>query len=290
MPYLISTAFDGYYSAINLPGDHRTAANSRKEWIVTRLRTRFEIVDSGTIGSVPRFTALRDKADVDVLVALHHGRHVRGRTPQQLLSHVRMALGPMAGSVRRNGQAVTMRFATGMNVDVVPASRLEGTDSFGNKRFDIPDSNRGTWITTVPRRHGSLIDSGVSVAGEQFRKVIKYAKHWNARVGAGMQGFHIENIALSAVDGGWRDDSSWATLQWFDKATETLTGPFWFDGLPVDEYMTPTSRSKARQLAQVAYNHALIGWSATYDGHSDHRTAITSFKTIFGQKFPGYGG
>jgi hypothetical protein len=190
---------------------------------------------------------------VDVLVALHHGRHVRGKTPGQLLLDVRTALGPMAGSVRRNGQAVTMRFATGMNVDVVPASVLDGADSFGNKRFDIPDSNRGTWITTVPRRHGSLIDSGVSVAGAQFRKTIKYVKHWNARVGAGMQSFHIENIALAAANGGWRDDPSWATLQWFDKAADTLIGPFSFDGLPVDDYMTPTSRGKAREMAPVAY-------------------------------------
>src|SRR5216117_3322158 len=36
--------FEQFHTTINLPGDHRTLANARKDWIVGRLRSSFTIL------------------------------------------------------------------------------------------------------------------------------------------------------------------------------------------------------------------------------------------------------
>ena len=80
------------------------------------------------MGSIPKYTALSGYADVDVLVALHYGQHIKDRRPSAVLSTLKTALGPGAGAVRRNGQAVTVKFQSWPNVDAVPASRVVGDD------------------------------------------------------------------------------------------------------------------------------------------------------------------
>jgi hypothetical protein len=182
-----------------------------------------------------------------------------------------------------------MSFVTGMNVDVVPAARLETPDAFGNTRFDIPDANEGRWLTTVPRRHTTLITNAVSTGGDQFRRTIKYIKHWNARIGAGLQSYHIENIALMAVSPAWNNDPSWATLMWFSQAEKMIGSPLFRDGEQVDTYLSFASRQRAAALIREHCAYARSGWFATAGPSSNHRSAIVNFKRVFGQAFPSYG-
>src|SRR4051794_20205318 len=93
MAGLVNDAFEQFHTTINLPGDHRTTANARKDWIVGRLRPHFTILDARTMGSIPKYTALRDHADLDVLVVLHHGLHIKDKTPARVLENVRQKLG-----------------------------------------------------------------------------------------------------------------------------------------------------------------------------------------------------
>lgn len=74
MAYTAESAFTGFYDAINLDGDKRDIANSRRDRIQTLLSKNFEIIEAFASGSIPRFTALKDHSDVDVMVALHYGK------------------------------------------------------------------------------------------------------------------------------------------------------------------------------------------------------------------------
>ncbi len=93
MSWTTEGAFEAFYGAINLSGEHRLDAQARREWVVNRLRANgLDVIESMPFGSIPRYTALKEHADVDVLVALHYNKHIDGRKPSQVLSTVRAAL------------------------------------------------------------------------------------------------------------------------------------------------------------------------------------------------------
>lgn len=167
MPYTAAHAFDLFYDAINLRGNHRTAANVRKDWVVGRLSRSMDVLEARAIGSIPRYTALAGHADLDILVALHYGKHLKGESPASVLAAVKAALGSGAGDYRRNGQAVTVSFQSWPNVDVVPAVRYtsngvvitsrsrtctgaSGSRRTGQARGEDPGGRGGTW-RGVPR-------------------------------------------------------------------------------------------------------------------------------------------
>jgi tRNA nucleotidyltransferase (CCA-adding enzyme) len=103
MAYTVAAAFDAFYENINLSGDHRQTANARRDNVVDTLSKKFEIVESFATGSIPKFTALKGQADLDVMVALHYGKHIKDKTPTQVLQDVRAALAEWrtgAGGVR----------------------------------------------------------------------------------------------------------------------------------------------------------------------------------------------
>lgn len=277
-------AFREFFLAINLPGDHRTIANNRKDWIVGRLRNGgLNVLDAFTMGSIPRYTALRDHADLDVMVVLHFTEHIKGRTPAQVLSTVKSSLGSGAGNVRRNGQAVTMKFVSWPNVDVVPASR-EVDEARVVTGYSIPDMNRGKWISTNPPGHSQAMTSAVTLYGSNFRHVIKMMKEWNRRQAVPMQSYHIEVIALKMATG--CDDYSWATKRWFETAKNNVNF-CWHANADVAAYLSWERKQRVIAQLQAASTMANSAWYSAYS--KNHQQAISQWRTLFGQKFPTYG-
>jgi len=284
MAWTVDRAFEDFHSAITLPGDHRTTANARKDWIVSQLKGRLTVLEAFAMGSIPKYTALSGHADVDVLVALHYGAHIEGRKPSAVLSTLKTALGPGAGAVRRNGQAVTVKFQSWPNLDVVPASRVVD-DAGRTTSYRIPDMNREVWLTTKPRTHDERIADAASARGPHFRQIIKMVKDWNRRQPKRLQSYHIEAIAL---DGTWSwSDYSWAVYQFFQAAQSQLSF-HWHDGENVAGYLDWQAQLAIGQQLRTATSAANSGWYAAYS-RRDHKAAIGHFKSIFGQRFPSYG-
>jgi hypothetical protein len=284
MAWTIDDAFKGFHAAINLSGDNRAAANKRKDWVVDRLAGNMTVLDAFTFGSIPRFTALKDHADADVLVVLHYGNHIEGRQPATVLNNVKAALGNI-GTVRRNGQAITVKFDSWPNLDVVPAARYRDSDGTVS-HYEIPDSVRGAWIKTKPRLHAKQIEDAASVRGPVFRQVIKMAKDWNRRQTPRLQSYHIEVIALKAVPS--QQDYTWSMYQWFKEAQNAIDF-YWHEGQDVSQYLDWSAASKLKTLLGNTTSTALTAWSAGYGPSPDHKLAITNWKSIFGQRFPAYG-
>lgn len=285
MALTVQAAFDGFHNAINLPGDHRGAANKRKDHLVSLLANRFTILDAFGSGSIPRFTALKGNSDVDVFLVLHYGRHIEGKTPREVLQAVRDALGTSKNNVRKNGQAVTLYYTTWPNVDIVPVSRVSNHDGSVN-HYKVPDMNTGLWIQSNPKEHSADIEKWSGNCGANFRKMIKMMKHWNRHHGGYLQSYHIEVMALNALTS-VTDDLPWYLFQYFERCLKLTEGVLWHRYGNVDNYLSWNDRVEVRKRLSWAVDKARGAWYEGTEGR--HRQAITYWKQIFGDDFPQYG-
>lgn len=284
MAWTTEVAFDDFYNEINLPGDHHGLANARRDWVLQRLRNNgIDVLEAIAFGSIPRFTALKEHADVDVLAVLHFTKHIKDRQPSEVLLNVKSALGTgQAGRGRRNGQAVTVTFQSWPNIDVVPASRIAKDGVVTG--YEIPDMNREVWLPTNPPEHSRAILAAVNQRGYRFRRVITMLKHWNRRQPVKLQSYHLEVIALKLATS-WTDHS-WPLYQWFQSA-QSQTHYCWHAGQDITEYLTWEQAESINAQLKAAETAANTAWYKSYT--DDHAAAIAAWKSIFGQKFPAYG-
>jgi hypothetical protein len=290
MPYTVPYSFDIFFEAINLPGGHRTEANERRHRIVGYLEDRFEILEAFPSGSIPRFTALRDHSDLDIIVVLHFGKHIEDRAPSAVLKDVRDELDRYSDtSVRRNGQAVTMHFTDWPKVDVVPAKRF--TSNGETVAYGIPDMHQEVWLRSRPKAHSQRMAREAEAQGSGFKRMVKMLKEWNRVHGVPLQSFHLEVLALQALQTyGFEDDDdhTWPLFQFFEQATPLLREYLWYDEGWADDYLDLGARDAVvRRFVETAAL-ASRAWSYTYKS-DEHEEAIVIWRKIFGSRFPAYG-
>jgi len=285
MAYSVQSAFDQFYERINLTGDHRATANARRDSIVSLLENHFEILEAFGSGSIPRFTALKSMADLDVTVVLHYGKHIKDKTPTQVLQGVRDALGTYRNQVRKNGQAVTLFYKTWPNVDIVPVSR--SADVNGNiTHYNVPDANTGAWIESNPKEHASDVDSRAGICGANFRMIIKMIKAWNGAHSNYLQSYHIEVMALKTFQSSL-SDLPWDVYWAFKSFKELVANPLYHRRGYADAYLTPSDRFEVSRRLTTAMATAQMAWYLGNKG--DTAEAIKSWLQVFGGSFPAYG-
>jgi hypothetical protein len=287
MAYTVDAAFDTFYEQINLSGDHRQTANARKDDVVASLKNTFDVLDAFATGSIPKFTALKGSADLDVMVVLHYSKHIKDKTPSQVLESVQKALSEYRTNVRKNGQAVTLYYKTWPNVDIVPVSR-KMTDDDKVDYYSVPNANDGTWIKARPRKFANAIEAKSTECGQNFRRIIKMIKHWNLTHSEFLTGYHIEVLALNVLSGDL-DDTPWNVFQFFNNARPLLQSLLWYELGYADLYLSAEDRIEVIKRFDTAIAKSRDAWYATYDGRNDDRNAIELWKQIFGDKFPSYG-
>lgn len=287
MAYTVDAAFNTFYEQINLSGDHRETANKRRERIVELLKNDFEILESFGTGSIPKFTALKGHADLDVMVALHYGKHIKDKKPSSVLQNVRNSLAEYRTGVRSNGQAVTLYYDTWPNVDIVPVSRV--VDNNQNvTHYEVPNSNTEGWMPSRPKKHANTIEARSTVCGQNFRRIIKMIKHWNRIHSEYLTSYHIEVLALNIFHTNL-DDLPWNIHMFFDNAANLVKSSLWYEVNYADAYLTDTARAEAVKRLETAKAKSLTAWYATHGANNDHQSAITAWKQIFGDKYPAYG-
>lgn len=287
MPYTVAVSFDKFLDNINLNGDHRETADARKNNVVSTLKGSFEIIEAFSTGSIPKFTALRRHADLDVMIALHYSKHIKNKTPTQVLQDVRDALAGWRTGVRRNGQAVTLYYKTWPNVDIVPVSRVVHDDG-SLLHYNVPDSNTNTWIQSRPKSLAATIESGSSACGYNFRQIIKMIKHWNRMHSNYLRSYHIEVLAIKVLSGNL-NNTPWHVFQFFENARKLLEEPLWYDTGPADDYLSPPDRQEVLKRFDTAIERSRNAWFKTHGENDDHKGAIEIWRQIFGTEFPSYG-
>ncbi len=285
MAYTVEAAFQQFYAAINLDGDNRDVANTRKDHIEEVLSKQFTILESFPSGSIPRFTALKGHSDVDVMVALHYAKHIKDKTPTEVLQSVRDALGEYKTNVRKNGQAVTLYYKTWPNVDIVPVVQVANQGVVTH--YEVPNANTGTWIPSNPKRHSADIDGKASACGYNFRRIIKMVKWWSLTHSDYLQSYHIEVLALKTLAGNL-DDTPWEVCQFFEKARPLIAASLWHDQGFVDDYLGNADRQEALKRVDAAIEKSRDAWYALYN-EKNAEQAIRLWRQLFGDKFPAYG-
>lgn len=287
MANTVPAAFEKFRQKIELSGDHRKTAASRKDALVSLLENDFTVLDAFATGSIPRYTGMKYSADLDIIVVLHYGNHIEGKSPSEVLSSVQKALSGFRTSVRSNGQAVTLYYKTWPNVDIVPVSRVVNSDKSVNY-YNVPDAHSETWLKSRPRKHSLKLTAANGACGDAFKRLIKMAKCWNRKHGSYLQSFHIEVMALH-IFSTEMEDYSWDVYQFFEKAADLIKSPMWYELGLVDDYLDYESRAEAQKRLETARDKARDAWFLTYGDRSDHEGAIGIWRQIFGEDFPSYG-
>lgn len=287
MAYTVEASFDEFRSNIELSGDHRETATKRKDRIVSLLSKDFDILDSFPSGSVPRYTAIKGYADLDIIVVLHYGKHVKDRLPSKVLLDVRESLSEYQTNIRRNGQAVTLTYKSWPNVDIVPVYRYKNSDGSVN-HYGVPNMNNEDWIKSRPVKHTNDMTERNIAIGSRFKRIVKMIKWWNRHHGSYLQSYHIEVMALKILQS-TLGEYSWNVYWYFKQAALLAAQPLWHEFSYVDAYLTYSAREEAVNRLQLAAERGLTAWNLTYDTNNNHAEAIRNWKIIFGDEFPSYG-
>jgi hypothetical protein len=286
MAKIVQAAFNQFFDTINLNGDYREIANQRRDHLIELLGNKFHVIEAFSSGSIPKFTALQEHADLDIMLVLHYGKHAFGKTPTQVLQTVRDALAYKT-TVRKNGQAVTLHYTSWPSVDVVPVYYVHNGDN-QVIHYCVPDEHTNSWINSNPKTHAKAIQDKASECGENFRRIIKFAKHWNKGHSDYLQSYHIEVLALKIFTGTLQD-ITWDTFSFFDQAIPLLGSPIWSEWGYTDDYLSANDRNEVIKRFNTARTVARSAWYHTYNGRSDHAKGIGMWQQIFGEKFPVYG-
>ncbi len=283
MSYTVASFFDEFLENIELPGEHRARSIRRTDSIVSLLENDFTILEAFPSGSIPRYTALRGYADLDVIVVLDYVKHIKNKKPSLVLQATRDVLGKHRTNVRKNGQAVTLYYKTWPNVDIVPA-RCIGNSPI----YRIPDMNSERWINSKPEKHSEAMDCRNMICGELFKRIVKMIKWWNHQHSAFLQSFHIEVIALKTFNSQISHYSR-AVYVYFASAAQRVKSPLWYDGSQVDSYLDNQKRKEAVIRLETARRKALEAWKCTLGRNNDYERAVNLWRQIFGDRFPRYG-
>lgn len=283
LPYTAAVSFDKFIDNISVSGSLSETANSRSQSIVNLLNKDFSILEAFPLGSLVSGTALKGYADADVMLVLHYGKHIEGKSPTQVLQNVRDKLSEYnTRMAKKNGQAVTLYFKTWPNVDIVPAARV-----FDNGQlycYRIPNMNDNTWIETRPKIH---VQNMARISASKTN-LVKMIKEWNRKHSSYLSSFHIEVMALSYDD--FYEDYAWHVFKFFEHMSERIQykipSPAGLGGY-VDDYLSYSDRQVAKQRIGAALSASRTAWSDSYN--KKDKDSIEGFGRMFGERFPSYG-
>jgi hypothetical protein len=177
LPYTVPVSFDKFIENISVSGNQSETASSRSQSIVDLLNKDFSILEAFPLGSLVSGTSLKGHADADVMLILHFGNDVKGKSPTEVLQAVRDKLSEYnTRMAKKNGQAVTLYFKTWPNVDIVPAYKV--TDNGVLYCYKIPNMNDDTWIETRPKIH----TQNMKAMSSYKINLVKMIKEWNRRI------------------------------------------------------------------------------------------------------------
>jgi len=218
MAKTIDEAFRLLRSNLEITGLQEQTVSTRQTNIREVIEKDFSVLDTFLAGSYRRSTMIAPlaEADVDIFVVLdpfYHSAHGQ----QTLLESVRRSLlktYTRTPKIRPDGHAVTITF-TEFKVDVVPGFYRQGGG------YLIPDTELGRWIATDPKRHVEIWTAANKSHNGNLVPLLKMLKGWNKSREL-FKSFHLETLALTALDG-VRIDSFPSGLRYvFDKARSMI--------------------------------------------------------------------
>jgi hypothetical protein len=199
----VEDAFQGVLRQITPTADEVESARLRVDAIKRRLAISFYLRDLRWVGSFSKGMAVRGLSDVDLFACLARDEvrcGMRVVNSRSLAKRVRDELKGRypATEIRRDGQAVALRFASKTTCfDVVPAvfAGFEG----GAPKYHIPDG-KGGWLITAPYAQQRYLTAAAARSGGKLARVVQLVKWWThlRRRPVPLKSFHVEMALASA--------------------------------------------------------------------------------------------
>lgn len=174
-------------------------------------------------GSVAKHTYVDGLSDIDSMLVIND-TSLEGRSPDVVLNKLttilRKALGSKA-SVEHGRMAVTVTYADGMQIQLLPAVRTGG-------KLQVPSSRRDGWSHIDPAGFRQALTDRNQECGGKLVPTIKLAK---AIIGGlpearRLSGYHVESLAIAAFKNYDSERTTRAMLpRFFERAAELVKSP-----------------------------------------------------------------
>lgn len=288
MAKTIDQGFKELLGNLQITGLQEATVSTRQQNVREAVEDELSVLDSFLAGSYRRSTMIAPlkEADVDIFVVLDV-KYYEQNGQAALLDRVKRVLRKTytkTPDISRNGQAVTIVF-TDFKVDVVPTFYRKGGGVF------IPDSQRGVWIATDPKKHIELWTAANKAHNNDLVPLIKILKSWNKSRDL-LRSFHLEVLALSVLnDNVTISDFPSGARFFFDKARDKidrkLPDPAGYNEDVAAHVNTQEAIDNIIKRLKWAYETSLEAERLAQNGRIE--AAFGKWSSIFKGYFPAYG-
>ena len=229
-------------------------------------------------GSVAKHTYVDGLSDIDSLILLNDSdleNHSPQRALEKMIIIVRSAV-PATATVTHGQMAVTVEYADGMVVQLLPA--IKGADG----HVHVPSSRRDAWSEINPMAFKEALSKCNVAYGGKLVPTIKLAKAINGELPESqrLSGYHVESLAIAAFRGYAGEKTTSAMLPaFFERARDLVLSPIrdsTGQSAHVDSYLGPAN-SPERQAA----SH-LLGRLARRMRNATAAASVAQWKALFG--------
>jgi hypothetical protein len=293
MATTIQEGFQKLKENLEITGLQASTVSTRQQSVREVMEAGLTVEDSFLTGSYARSTMIAplSDADVDIFFVLdpkyYHNYNGQNGGQGGLLDLVRRTLlqtYTRSPRISRNGQAVTITF-TDFTVDVVPGFRRQGGG------YLIPNSIEQNWLSTDPKKHVEVMTTANKAHSGDLVPLVKMIKGWNRKNGSHFASFHLEVLALIALDNVTISDFPSGVRFFFDKARALVAqknlDPAGYGG-DVGAYINTQEKIKDA-VARIERAFARAGAAEEAARRGNVREATEKWQLLFDDYFPAYG-
>lgn len=203
-------------------------------------------------GSVKKHTYVDGLSDVDVLLTLDPDR-LNASDPQAVLTSIGDAIRNSNiehESLKIGRMAVTIEYPNGLEIQVLPAIRSNGSTS-------IPDSSGKGWSDINPEGFTRKLTATNEACAGRLVPTIKVVKSINSSFpeSARLSGYHLEAMAIEAFKGYQGEPTTPKMLEhFFSRASSIVKRPIkdsTGQSIHVDEYLGKANSRERKTVAKL---------------------------------------
>jgi hypothetical protein len=283
----VDDAFKKCKTTLEITATEQAMAKRRHEDIRAAVRTSWTLTDDFLTGSYRRHTKTKRLKDVDIFVVIDSDgpqAQLRDLGPSAVLEALKEVLETTFSNVTIDGFACVVKYGADDEIasfDVVPAFKRRGSG------WEIPDLERGDWISTNPKRHHEQSTKINNRCGQQFVPFVKMIKGINRNFDEPINpSFLLEVMAQGLVDspfGRYQDEITW----FLASAAEQITHD-WPDPAKIGPIVNGTMSAIERQAAAATlreWQHIAEG-AVRLEDRGEEKAAVEEWRRLFGNRMP----
>ncbi len=288
MATTVTAGFETLLSWIKPTEIESTAAASHRASIEACLKSNFGMTNFFRAGSFGHGTSVSGRSDVDYFAVIPPG-NLKNDSAAALrdVKNVLDARFPNTG-VYVSSPAVVVPFGknAGEKHEITPAWLNDSTKKYNI--YGIPDRASG-WMTSSPTGHNTYTNIQNDRLDKKAKQVVRFAKLWNYRSGAGLRSLYVELRVVEYLRGEstviYPVDVMAALRHLKNKGLAAMQDPVGLSGYiyPCTDARKPTALSKL----ETAVSRAEKAVAANSDGKT--ADAFDWWNKLFFDYFPTYG-